>query len=84
MTWPVVILYPESGAAPCCTLPAALQAAHPIQLPPSGFQDSVESWPEDVTFGQQLDIMFGPGAPPLEWDKRAQYLRGAEGGAEAA
>jgi hypothetical protein len=39
--------------------------------------DSIEAWGEGEAFADHLDAMFGPDAPPLEWDSEKQYTRDA-------
>jgi len=39
--------------------------------------DSIEDFHESVPISAHLDEMFGPEAPPLEWDKSSQYKRHA-------
>jgi tetratricopeptide (TPR) repeat protein len=37
--------------------------------------DTVEDWKECDAFEAHLDVMFGPKAPPLEWDAHGAYAR---------
>lgn len=39
--------------------------------------DVVDDVCEEDTFRDHLDLMFGPEAPPLEWDARGEYSRDA-------
>jgi hypothetical protein len=39
--------------------------------------DTVEDFAEGDTFGDHLDVMFGPEAPPLAWDAAGRYRREA-------
>ncbi|PSC72268.1 tetratricopeptide repeat 4-like protein [Micractinium conductrix] len=38
-------------------------------------QDTVDDVCEEDRLGDHLDLMFGPEAPPLEWDSRGEYSR---------
>ena len=40
-----------------------------------GASDAVEDACESDTLGAHLDAMFGPGAPPLQWDSENAYGR---------
>ncbi|EFJ45969.1 hypothetical protein VOLCADRAFT_105761 [Volvox carteri f. nagariensis] len=46
-----------------------------LMYPESGQQDVVEAFGEEDTFDEHLDLMFGPDAPPLEWDEAGAYSR---------
>ncbi|KAG2485965.1 hypothetical protein HYH03_015291 [Edaphochlamys debaryana] len=46
-----------------------------LLYPESGGQDVVEAFGEEDTFEEHLDMMFGPEAPPLEWDADRAYAR---------
>ncbi|KXZ56097.1 hypothetical protein GPECTOR_2g979 [Gonium pectorale] len=46
-----------------------------LMYPESGQQDVVEAFGEEDTFAEHLDMMFGPDAPPLEWDAAGAYGR---------
>ncbi|KAF8072387.1 ttc4 [Scenedesmus sp. PABB004] len=46
-----------------------------LMFPETGQQDVVEDWHEDSTVADHLDVMFGPDAPPLEWDAAGEYSR---------
>lgn len=49
----------------------------PVTLlyPQSMSSDIIQAFPETDTFGPHLDVMFGEGAPPLEWDTQGEYTR---------
>ncbi|GIM08199.1 hypothetical protein Vretimale_12284 [Volvox reticuliferus] len=53
----------------CLTWPVLLM------YPESGQQDVVEAFGEEDTFHEHLDMMFGPDAPPLQWDEAGDYTR---------
>lgn len=38
-------------------------------------QDAIEEFHEENTFAEHLNVMFGPEAPPLEWDLDHRYRR---------
>ncbi|GLC40844.1 hypothetical protein PLESTB_000016500 [Pleodorina starrii] len=46
-----------------------------LMYPESGQQDVVEAFGEEDTFNEHLDMMFGPDAPPLQWDEAGDYRR---------
>lgn len=46
-----------------------------VMYPESGQQDAIEDVCEAHTPADHLDVMFGPGAPPLDWDTDGVYTR---------
>lgn len=46
-----------------------------LLYPETGQQDVIEDWHEDDSVADHLDVMFGPGVPPLEWDSAGEYSR---------
>lgn len=46
-----------------------------LMYPESMQQDAIQKFAEGDTFDEHLDMMFGPDAPPLEWDEKGEYSR---------
>eukprot|EP00877_Chromochloris_zofingiensis_P013621 jgi/Chrzof1/8512/Cz03g13240.t1 len=46
-----------------------------LMYPETMQQDVIEDVCEDHVMADHLDVMFGPDAPPLEWDKDQEYTR---------
>eukprot|EP00775_Hariotina_reticulata_P012859 gene12859-12986_t len=46
-----------------------------LMYPETGQQDVIEDWHEDDSVADHLNVMFGPDAPPLEWDDSQEYTR---------
>ena len=46
-----------------------------VMYPENMQQDAIEDFCERDTFTSHLDVMFGPEAPPLDWDVRKEYSR---------
>ena len=60
----------HAGAAGRAYLDAERRVHWPVTLvyPEVMQRDAVEDWCEDTPFAAQLVAMFGPDAPPLQWD----------------
>ncbi|KAG1680398.1 hypothetical protein FOA52_015489 [Chlamydomonas sp. UWO 241] len=74
VTMPQVKL--ESGSTPSLEVDGSVTWPLMIMYPENMQQDAVQAFGEADTFDAHLDEMFGPDAPPLEWDARGEYTRG--------
>jgi hypothetical protein len=66
----------ESGSTPSLEVDGSVTWPLMIMYPENMQQDAVQAFGEADTFDAHLDEMFGPDAPPLEWDARREYTRG--------